>query len=214
MTKTATKKITERTTSELLKIIKASEATANYTAKNDVESVEAILELARRINEKDSRKDLEKFVTASRIGNYLTAKMSHLEVEHFMVLILNNKNQKIATLALKDDELKIADQETVYKEFFQQEKGFKYIDEELVSIGTINQTIAMPREVFRKAITLNAASIVLAHNHPSGDTRPSQEDLQLTRRMEEAGQILGINVLDHFIIGHNAYYSFLENGDL
>ena len=214
MTKIATKKITERTTNELLKIIKASETTANYTAKNDVESVEAILELARRINEKDGRKDLEKFVTASRIGNYLTAKMSHLEVEHFMVLILNNKNQKIATLALKDDELKIADHETVYKEFFQQEKGFKYIDEDLVSIGTINQTIAMPREVFRKAVTLNAASIILAHNHPSGDIRPSLDDLQLTRRMKEAGQILGINVLDHFIIGHNSYYSFLENRDL
>ncbi len=209
-----TTKITEKTTNELMKIIKASENTASYTAKTDVESVQAILELARRIKEKDKRKDLEKFVTTKRVGEYLTAKMSYLEVEHFIVIILNNKNQKIATLALKDDELKVADQETVYKEFFRQEKGFKYIDEELVSIGTINQTLAMPREVFRKAIALNAASIVLAHNHPSGDTTPSPEDLALTKRMKDAGEILGINVLDHFIIGHNSYYSFKENGDL
>ena len=69
------------------------------------------------------------------------------------------------------------------------------------SIGTINQTLANPREVFRTAIVQNASGIILAHNHPSGCCDPSQEDLDVTKRMIGAGEILQIPVLDHIVVG-------------
>ena len=71
-----------------------------------------------------------------------------------------------------------------------------------------------PREVFKVAILSNAYSILLAHNHPSGDTTPSQEDLNITKRIKSASEIMGIPILDHLIIGSNGYYSFKENGEL
>lgn len=71
----------------------------------------------------------------------------------------------------------------------------------VVSIGTLNESLMHPREVFKPAVLLNAAAIILAHNHPSGDPTPSQEDRQITRRMREAGEILGIRLLDHLVFG-------------
>lgn len=83
----------------------------------------------------------------------------------------------------------------------------------LVSIGTLNGGLVHPREVFKAAILENAAAVVLGHNHPSGDVTPSAEDRALTMRLVNAGNILGIGVLDHLIIGHGAnYYSFKEKG--
>lgn len=82
-----------------------------------------------------------------------------------------------------------------------------------VSVGTINASLIHPRELFKVAINANSAGILLFHNHPSGDPRPSQEDIRITRRLVEAGNIMGINVLDHCIIGDNGeFYSFKENG--
>jgi DNA repair protein RadC len=71
----------------------------------------------------------------------------------------------------------------------------------IVSVGTVNCSIVHPREVFRVAVIENAASVIIAHNHPSGDPTPSEEDLAITRRLQEAGRLLGIEVLDHVIIG-------------
>ena len=82
------------------------------------------------------------------------------------------------------------------------------IHEETVSIGSLNASIVHPREVFRPAITRSAAAVILVHNHPSGDVTPSQEDLNLTSRLVEAGLLLGIEVLDHLIIAENRYLSF------
>ncbi len=82
------------------------------------------------------------------------------------------------------------------------------IHEETISIGSLNANIVHPREVFRPAISASAAAIVLAHNHPSGDVSPSQEDLRLTTRMVEAGRLLGIEVLDHVIVSKCSYLSF------
>ncbi len=72
---------------------------------------------------------------------------------------------------------------------------------ELVSLGTLNASLVHPREVFRRAIKAGASSLILAHSHPSGDTEPSNDDITLTRRLSEAGKIIGIDVLDHIIIG-------------
>lgn len=82
---------------------------------------------------------------------------------------------------------------------------------ELVSIGSLNATIIHPREVFKAAILANAAAIVISHNHPSGDPKPSEEDLTITRRLHEAGRILGIELMDHVIVGATDFYSLREH---
>ena len=80
-----------------------------------------------------------------------------------------------------------------------------------VSIGTLSSSLVHPREVFKPAIQASAAGLVVAHNHPSGKTEPSREDRDVTERIVEAGKTLGIEVLDHLVIG-DAFFSFKEHG--
>ncbi len=82
----------------------------------------------------------------------------------------------------------------------------------LVSKGSLNASVVHPREVFRTAITESAASVILMHNHPSGNTEPSGEDLKITKILKEAGEILGIKVLDHIIIAGSGFTSFVQRG--
>jgi DNA repair protein RadC len=84
------------------------------------------------------------------------------------------------------------------------------IHKETVSIGTLNASLIHPREVFKSAIDCLAASVILAHNHPSGSAEPSEDDSEVTKRLKEAGKILGIEVLDHVILTKNAYLSLKE----
>ena len=79
---------------------------------------------------------------------------------------------------------------------------------ETVSVGSLNASIVHPREVFKPAILASAASVVLVHNHPSGDPEPSEEDLSITKRLVECGELLGIGVLDHVIIASRGVVSF------
>lgn len=81
-----------------------------------------------------------------------------------------------------------------------------------ISKGTVNMTCLSPREVFMRALLAGAALIVLCHNHPSGDPEPSRKDIEMTKKFQEAGELLGLPVIDHIIIGGNGYYSFLEKG--
>lgn len=81
-----------------------------------------------------------------------------------------------------------------------------------ISEGSLNQSVVHPREVFIPAVKESAAAIILIHNHPTGDPSPSSEDASITRRLKEAGEIMGITVLDHIIIGDGAYVSFVERG--
>lgn len=83
---------------------------------------------------------------------------------------------------------------------------------DVVSIGSLNQSIVHPREVFKTALLSNAAALILIHQHPSGDPSPSSEDISITRRLKEAGEIMGIKVLDHIIVGDGEYLSFVERG--
>ncbi|MCT4584978.1 MAG: DNA repair protein RadC [Peptostreptococcaceae bacterium] len=80
-----------------------------------------------------------------------------------------------------------------------------------ISVGSLNSSIVHPREVFLEAIKRSANCIMLVHNHPSGNVNPSEEDKRITNRLIEAGNIIGIRILDHIIIGNNKYYSFKEN---
>ena len=81
-----------------------------------------------------------------------------------------------------------------------------------VSIGTLSASLVHCREVYKFAILANAAAVILAHNHPSGETSPNRDDIELTQRLVQAGQILGIEVLDHVIVGGQAFCSLKEQG--
>lgn len=83
-----------------------------------------------------------------------------------------------------------------------------------VSIGSVTMSIVHPREVFKPILLMNASAVILAHNHPSGDATPSQEDRALTRRLKEGGELLGITVLDHVVLGEDRYYSFADHQEL
>ena len=88
------------------------------------------------------------------------------------------------------------------------------IDQKIVFIGSLDSVNVHPREIFKYAIVNSASSIIVAHNHPSGDVFPSKNDLKITRELVDVGVLLQIPVIDHFIIGHNNYYSFYENGEI
>lgn len=84
----------------------------------------------------------------------------------------------------------------------------------VVTVGLVNRALVHAREVFRGAIADNSTAVIVAHNHPSGSLEPSPGDLELTRRLAEAGMLLGIPVLDHIIVGRRGYVSLLERGEL
>lgn len=84
----------------------------------------------------------------------------------------------------------------------------------IVSIGSINSSIVHPREIFKAALLSNAASIILFHNHPSGDPTPSREDFSATERIRDCGKLMGIDLLDHVIVGDDKYYSMREKGEI
>ncbi|HTY62115.1 MAG TPA: DNA repair protein RadC [Acidobacteriota bacterium] len=86
------------------------------------------------------------------------------------------------------------------------------IREVLISIGSLSTSVVHPREVFAPAVRDSSAALIFMHNHPSGDPTPSREDKDCTKRLIHAGQILGIRVLDHLVIGHNDYFSFADAG--
>ena len=113
----------------------------------------------------------------------LRSYLAEVDREHFVVLLLNQKNRVIGI--------------------------------HTVSVGSMTASIVHPREVFKAAILSNAAAIICGHNHPSGDTIPSQEDRTLTARLVKAGELLGIPVLDHLVLGDDGnYYSFADMGSL
>lgn len=140
--------------------------------------IKAAIELGRRVNTHPPEQP--KIGSPGDVAALLTDELRYLKQEHFMILLLDNKNKVIKT--------------------------------ETISIGTINASLVHPREVFVKAIRQHAAAVILAHNHPSGDPRPSAEDRAITKRLLESGELLGIPVLDHVVIGGADYVSFKESG--
>ncbi len=88
------------------------------------------------------------------------------------------------------------------------------VHEETVSVGTLSSSLVHPREVFKPAIKKSAHGLIVAHNHPSGDTTPSEDDIVTTKRLQEAGEIIGIKLIDHLIFGHGSFISLKEKGYL
>lgn len=88
------------------------------------------------------------------------------------------------------------------------------IERKLLFMGTVNRSIVHPREVFKHAYLCSASGIICIHNHPSGDVKPSREDIRLTKSLVELGQMNGIPIVDHIIMGNDTYYSFYEEGEI
>lgn len=103
-------------------------------------------------------------------------------------------------------------QEIFYVVYLDNQK--KYIDKKLLFKGTVNFSLVHPREVFKFAYLLSASYIICIHNHPSGNASPSKNDIMLTKKIKDIGEIHGIGLLDHIIIGNNNYYSFYEDNNL
>ena len=106
------------------------------------------------------------------------------------------------------DRLEVKNKEYFYALFLDTKN--RVIGEELISVGTLNSSLIHPREVFNPAIKASANAIILVHNHPSGDVKPSNEDIEITKKVKESGDILGINILDHVIVGNNTFTSLKE----
>lgn len=137
------------------------------------------LQLGKRITNNILNKQITVIKSSLDVYNLMKDEVSISDKEHFIVILLNSKND--------------------------------IISKELVSVGDLNSTVANPREIFKPAVKKSANSIILCHNHPSGDPTPSLNDKMLTKRLVDAGEILGIQVLDHIIIGQNRYFSIIEN---
>lgn len=90
----------------------------------------------------------------------------------------------------------------------------RIVKKELISLGTVDTAAVYPREVFKSAILASCASMVLVHNHPSGNCEPSSADRKLTQDLETVAKILGIKILDHIIIGKGSFYSFADHGEI
>jgi DNA repair protein RadC len=142
--------------------------------------IKAAFELANRLEgySEASKKALVK--TPEDIVALVKGRLKGKKKEHFLVLLLDTRNQLI----------KVSE----------------------ISIGSLDTSIVHPREVFKEAISASAASIVFVHNHPSGDPEASEDDVKLTKRLAEAGEIMGIDVLDHIIIGEGEYLSLKREG--
>lgn len=142
-------------------------------------TVIAAMELGKRLATNPTN---ERYVIRSPrdVADYMMARLRYENKEYFISMLLNTKNQVLASPT--------------------------------ISIGSLNASIVHPREIFREAIHYAAASIILIHNHPSGDPNPSKEDLFVTEKLMEAGTLMDIAVLDHVIIGDNKYISLKESG--
>jgi DNA repair protein RadC len=124
---------------------------------------------------------------------------------------------KVASLYLKPEdvwkELKdIREHKKEHFVIFFLDSRNQEIKREIISVGSLNANLVHPREVFEPAVRNLAAQVILAHNHPSGELEPSEDDLEINKRLVEAGKILGIEVIDHIIISRNSFLSFKEKG--
>lgn len=194
---------------------------------------ELIAIIIRTGNKSESALDIGNKIVSMNNGNL--DYLMNIKVEELMEIKgigLSKACQIIAGLELgkriasapKEDEIKVNRPEIIADLFMERMKyekkeifeillldtKNKIISIEQVSIGNLNSSIVHPREVFNPAIRRSAFSIILVHNHPSGDPSPSREDINITHRLMEAGDMLGIKVLDHIIIGYDNYYSLKQ----
>jgi DNA repair protein RadC len=125
-----------------------------------------------------------------RLKNGVAFSRSQQIFDHFRIRLANTYQEMFLTITL--------------------DNKHRMIKEQIISLGTISQSLVHPREVFAAAIEQRASGIILIHNHPSGDPKPSSQDIEITKRLSEVGNIVGIRVIDHLVIGIDSYFSFVD----
>ena len=155
-------------------------------------------QLGFKVNDNDSK------------GNYIPKVQISMVKEIYVSNTAYRCSEDVANSEIAEKELRNSDREKFICIHFSINN--KIISYEVVSMGSLTSSIVHPREVFKAAILANAASVLFMHNHPSGETEPSIDDIEITKRLCKAGSILGINVLDHLIITTNDYLSFRQKG--
>lgn len=184
---------------------------------------EDVIKLARRIV-KDykglyslAKMDVEEFQKIKGIGRAKAARLSAV-FQIAKMLTSSKKNEKVPlnspALIFEFVRKELCFEDREHFLVLALNSRYEIIHKHLVSIGTDVKTFAEPKEVFKLAVKLGASYVVVCHNHPSGYIRPSEDDIYLTKRLLDAGKLLGIRLIDHLIIGHNEYYSMKEEGDI
>ena len=163
-----------------------------------VEEMKGYQQLGFKVNDNDSK------------GNYIPKVQISMVKEIYVSNTAYRCSEDVANSEIAEKELRNSDREKFICIHFSINN--KIISYEVVSMGSLTSSIVHPREVFKAAILANAASVVFLHNHPSGSTEPSTDDIEITNRLCKAGSILGINVLDHIIITTNDWLSFRQKG--
>jgi len=143
-------------------------------------------------------------------GNYVPKVQISMVKEIYVSNTAYSCSEAVAQGEIAEKELRSSDREKFICIHFNIKN--QIISYEVVSMGSLTSSIVHPREVFKAAILANAASVLFMHNHPSGSTEPSIDDIEVTNRLCKAGSILGINVLDHLIITTTDYLSFRQKG--
>lgn len=133
---------------------------------------------------------------------------------------MNRKQEKIVDVKITNPEIvydyykSIVNENQEYFYCLYLDSNKKVLKEKLLFMGTVNQSMVHPRDIFKEAYTVNATAFICVHNHPTGDVRPSKEDKIVTQRLNQIGELMGIKLVDHVIVGEGKYYSFLENGKI
>lgn len=173
--------------------------------------------LENYLKNNDTKTLLEHFETIEPTENQLKNFKDLKRLSNVYAQLLKYKEYKFdkstdAVNYLRNEYENLFDKERVISIFLDKEN--KLLGKDEISVGTINSSIVHPRDVFKKAIQYNADKIILSHNHPSGYAKKSDEDLIITEKLEKAGNLFNIQILDHIIITKNDYYSFAEDGYL
>jgi DNA repair protein RadC len=198
------------TDAELLAII-IGNGTKNTSA---LQIAQAILENNKYSLEVIRKLELQQLMRIRGVGMAKAiAILSALELSSRLEKQLTHKI-KIKESKIAFDLLKSSFQDLKHEEFFVifLNNSHVVLDYKCVSKGGITATIADGRIIFKEAILLNSTSIILAHNHPSGNVQPSNSDINLTKNLKEFGKCVDINILDHIIVADNLYFSFVDNG--
>jgi len=176
-----------------------------------------VIEIASQILSKYSKKRLLQMTydDLSKISGIDSAKATTLLAAFELskrALEVNDTNLLVINTA-KDAVAQLTDMRDLKKEHFvvlYLNAKNQLVHKETISMGTLNANLVHPREVFEPALKHSAAQIIAAHNHPSGDPKPSEDDMDLTKRLTEAGKMMGIEIMDHVIISKNSHFSFKE----
>lgn len=145
--------------------------------------IKATFEIGRRLSTQALPYKSKELTDPGKVYRLIKSKLKDYHREHFYIIALNSRSHSIAEVSIVE-----------------------------VSVGSLNASVVHPREVFAEAIKSKAASVIFAHNHPSGDPEPSEDDLVLTKKLVESAKILGIEVADHIVVTKTSHFSFRKAG--